>query len=330
MNITEFARTAGVSKSAVSRYFNDGYLSDEKRDRIERALEKTGYCPSASAQSVRTRVTKLVGVILPKLSSESCSRVAEGISQVLDEHGYQLLLVNTANNPAKEVEYLDMFRQNRVDAVIFLASIFTPVHKAVLRKMKIPVIIVGQQYKGFNCVCHDDYGAAFSLTELMLKRGAAHPGYIGVTELDEAAGLARREGFLAALEKHGTPISERHQTLADFTIESGYEQAKFLLHASPAPDCVFCATDNIAVGVMLYCRENGIRIPEDLMVCGVGDARIGRITPVPLTTAHLHYKTSGIDAAEMMLLALHKRDHIARNVKLDFDIIERESTKIKY
>lgn len=102
MNITEFAKAAGVSKSAVSRYFNDGYVSEEKRKLIEAAIEVTGYAPSVQAQNVRTRVTKLVGVIIPKLSSESCAREVEGISQVLSEQGYQLLLVNSANDQKKK------------------------------------------------------------------------------------------------------------------------------------------------------------------------------------------------------------------------------------
>ena len=80
MNITEFAKAAGVSKSAVSRYFNDGYVSEEKRRLIEAAIEATGYAPSVQAQNVRTRVTKLVGVIIPKLSSESCAREVEVIN----------------------------------------------------------------------------------------------------------------------------------------------------------------------------------------------------------------------------------------------------------
>lgn len=178
MNITEFAKAAGVSKSAVSRYFNDGYVSEEKRRLIEAAIEATGYAPSVQAQNVRTRVTKLVGVIIPKLSSESCAREVEGISQVLSEQGYQLLLVNSANDPKKEVEYLELFRSNRVDGVIFLASVFTPLHDAVLKKMRVPVVIVGQEYKGANCVCHDDYKAAYTAEKLMLDKGCKKPAFI--------------------------------------------------------------------------------------------------------------------------------------------------------
>ena len=80
MNITEFAQVAGVSKAAVSRYFNGGYLSADKRARIEAAVEATGYHPSVQAQMLRTRRTRQIGVILPKLSSDSCPRIVEGIA----------------------------------------------------------------------------------------------------------------------------------------------------------------------------------------------------------------------------------------------------------
>ncbi len=326
MNISEFARIAGVSKSAVSRYFNKGYLSEEKREQIEKAIEKTGYSPSVSAQNIRTRVTKLVGVILPKLSSESCSRVTEGISQVLKEEGYELLLVNTANDCRKEIEYLDLFRQNRVDGVILLATVFTDLHKSVLNKMRIPVVIVGQSYKGFSCVCHDDTGAAYALTKLMLDRGAKNPAYIGVTHEDKAAGLARYNGFIKALDKEGIALSEKYSATADFTIDSGYEQAKRILSKKQRPDCLFCATDSIAAGAMLYCAERGIKVPSELMIASVGDSKIGRITAVPITSAHLHYKTSGIEAARMLLSAIIRHDSVPRIMQLDFEIIEREST----
>ncbi len=326
MNISEFAEYAGVSKSAVSRYFNNGYLSGDKREKIEKAIEETGYSPSFSAQAIKTRVTKLVGVILPKLSSESCARITEGISQVLYEHGYQILLVNTANDYSKEVEYLELFRQNRVDGVIFLATIFTDVHRSLMNKMHIPVVIVGQQYKGFSCVCHDDYGAAYALTELMLKKGAVRPAYIGVTDEDKAAGEARHNGFLKALSDSGIRLDNRHSSVAEFTVDSGYSCAKKIFSTADRPDCIFCATDNIAAGAILFCRENGVRIPEDVMICGVGDSKIGAVTAVPITSARLHYKTAGIEAAQMLLNAIGRTSDVPKTMKLDYEIVEREST----
>lgn len=328
MNISEFAKIAGVSRSAVSRYFNDGYLSDDKRELIEKAIAKTGYSPSSAARTSKNRVTKLVGVIIPKLSSESCARVVDGISEVLGNEGYELLLVNTANDNSREITSLELFRSNRVDGVILLATIFTELHISVLKKMRVPVVIVGQELNGFDCVCHNDYGAAYALTSKMIEKGAKKPAFIGVTLSDAAAGKARREGFEAAVKAHGLELRTNFIETAKFDMDSGHEKAKHLLSGNVRPDCIFCATDSIALGAMLYCRENGIRVPEDIMICSVGDSKMGRASSPTLTTAHFHYKTSGMNAAEMLLRDLKHRDGIGRLLRLDYDIIERESTGI--
>ena len=92
MNIAEIAKMAGVSKAAVSRYLNNGYISEEKREAIRKVVEETGYRPSVQAQTLRTRKTRMIGVIVPKISSTSVARVVEGILSTLNERGYQMLL----------------------------------------------------------------------------------------------------------------------------------------------------------------------------------------------------------------------------------------------
>ncbi|MBO4866791.1 MAG: LacI family DNA-binding transcriptional regulator [Ruminococcus sp.] len=326
MNISEFAKEAGVSVSAVSRYFNDGYLSDDKRALIEAAIERTGYVPSYSARTVRSKVTKLVGVILPKLSSESIARITEGIGEVLGEEGFELLLVNTANDYNREISSLELFRQNRVDGVILLASVITDLHRALLAKMRVPTIIVGQKLKGFNCVCHNDLGASYHMTKLMLDKGAKRPAFIGANPEDMAAGKDRRVGFEKAVLDAGLTLDPRFCEIARFSMDSGYEKAKHMFSGREKPDCLFCATDNIAAGAMLYCRENGIRIPEDLMIGAVGDSRFDKVLYVPLSSVHLHYKTAGREGANMLLAEMKKSSEVHRIVQLEYDIIEREST----
>ena len=329
MNISEFAKEAGVSVSAVSRYFNNGYLADDKRALIEAALEKTGYVPSYSARTVRSKVTKLVGVILPKLSSESISHITEGIGEVLDEEGFELLLVNTANDYKREISSLELFRQNIVDGVILLASVFTDLHRSLLSKMRVPAVIVGQQLKGFNCVCHNDLGAAYSMTKLMLDKGAKRPAFIGANPDDRAAGLDRRLGFEKAVTEAGLTVDPKLCEVAKFSMDSGREKAKRLFSGRKKPDCIFCATDNIAAGAMLYCRENGIRIPDDVMIGGVGDSRMGKVLYVPLSSVHLHYKTAGREGAKMLLSEMKNGSGVHRIMQLEYGIVERESTNRK-
>ena len=245
MNITEFAAYAGVSKAAVSRFFNGGYLSAEKKAAIAKAVEETGYRPSMQAQMMRTRRTKQIGVILPKLSSESCARMVEGVSRVLDEQGYQLLLVNTANDNTREVRAMDMLRHDAVDGIILIASIFTPEHEAVLESLKIPVVILGQQHPGYSCVYHDDFGAARAATARMLEKGRRLPGFLGATMLDKAVGQARRAGYEAALRDAGLMPRAQRISVAKFNMESGYEQARQLFERAGEINALFCATDTI-------------------------------------------------------------------------------------
>ena len=304
-------------------------LTKSDVEKIEKALDQTDYMPSYSARTVKTKVTKLVGVILPKLSSESISRVTEGISEVLGKEGFELLLINTANDYSREISSLELLRQNRVDGVILLASVFTDLHRSVLAKMRIPVVIVGQQLRGFNCVCHNDLGAAYAMTSLMLEKGAKRPAFVGANPDDKAAGQDRRTGFERALADHGIAPDKRLMEIAKFNMDSGYEKAELIFSHKQKPDCVFCATDNIAAGVMLYCHKHGIRIPEDVMIGGVGDSRMGKVLLTPLSSVHFHYKTAGREGAKMLLGELKEQADVHRILQLEFEIIERESTGAK-
>ncbi len=129
MTIAEIAARAGVSKTAVSRYLNDGYVSAEKREAIRKVIEETGYVPSRQAQMLRTGQSGLIGVILPRIDSESIGRIVRGISRVLGSSSYQLLLANTENHAEKELEYLDVFRKGRVDGILLVATMLTPAHR---------------------------------------------------------------------------------------------------------------------------------------------------------------------------------------------------------
>ena len=203
MTIAEIASRAGVSKAAVSRYLNNGYVSSEKREAIRRVIEETGYVPSQQAQTLRTGKSRMVGVIVPRIDSESISRVVAGISRVLEEHDYHLLLANTDNNIHKELEYLEVFRSGNVDGVILVATILSGAHRQALAALESPVVLVGQRMEGMTCVFHDDRGAAAAVTGLLLGGGRRRIGYIGVTPRDKAAGAARRAGWQDAVRAAG-------------------------------------------------------------------------------------------------------------------------------
>lgn len=327
MNINEIAKMAGVSRATVSRYLNNGYISQEKKDQIRKVIEKTGYQPSTQAQMLRTKKTSLVGVILPKINSDSISRMVAGISDILNKRGYQIILANTNNDIKEELKYLSVFRDNQVDGVIFIGTFFTPKHKKMLKEYKVPVVILGQCLKGYPCVYQDDFHAAEKLTTLLIEKGN-RLAYIGVTERDEAAGHKRRQGFESAIRKAGLTVPKEWMKEADFKMDAGYEKTKEIFeHAKEMPDSIFCATDNLAIGAGIYLKEIEKKVPEDVQLVGIGDTEAGKLVSPSLTSVHFYYKTSGMEAAKMLADLLESDEKICKEVKMGYVIDIRDSVR---
>ena len=171
MTIAEIAKLAGVSSAAVSRYLNNGYISEEKKQKIKQVIEQTGYRPSLQAQTLRTKKSKLIGVVLPKINSETISRIVAGISLILSKQGFQILLANTENSVEKELEYLSVFQNNTVDGIIFIATLLRKEHKKIIKQIGVPVVVVGQRVDYTSCIYHNDFLASKELTEIMLCNG---------------------------------------------------------------------------------------------------------------------------------------------------------------
>lgn len=322
MNIAEIAKLAGVSSAAVSRYFNDGYISEEKREAIRKVVEETGYRPSVQAQTLRTRKTKMVGVIVPKLASASIGKVVEGILSVLNPSGYQMLLAVTQNDPQKELEYLAAFRDKQVDGVILVATVFTPEHKRMLKSASVPVVIVGQYLSGHCAVFHDDYHASYDLTKMVLEKGRTRLGYISAIRQDKAVGAERYRGYCDAVHDMGYDELAGNVVTAAFTVSSGYEMAGELLKKHAGLDAVICATDTMAAGVVQYLREHDVKVPEQILVAGQGDSDIGRVMNPPLLTVHYSYEKSGEIAVQMLMELLKNGNEEIKEIKLGYHIVE--------
>ena len=265
MTIKEIARLANVSSAAVSRYLNGGYVSEEKRAQIKKVIEETGYHPSAQARTLRTKRASLVGVVVPKINSESISRVTEGIGNVLASRGYQMLLASTDNNAKKEIEYLHLFEKYPVDGIILIGTMITAEHRKFLKNAQVPVVVTGQNTKYANCIYHDDYGAGKAMGKLAASLSGKHKhiAYIGVTREDKAAGAAREDGFRAGLRAEGRELEEKDVRISAFRAEAGYEAALSLLDEETDIDVISCATDTIAAGAIRALRDRGIRLAQD-------------------------------------------------------------------
>ena len=328
MNINKIAELAGVSNATVSRYLNGGSVSRKTGERIQRIIEETGYKPSISARMTRTGQSNYIGVIVPKINSESVSRMMDGLTEVLNNQGYEVLLGNANQSMEKELCFLDLFKQREMAGLVLFGTIVSREHVEMLKSLKMPVVILGQSIQGFSCVYFDDYHAAYDLTECLLKKEVKRFAYIGVTNQDVAAGQMRRKGMLEALKAHHYPLEEMICAEAVFSVPSGYECMRRLYERYPDVDAVFCSTDSIAAGAMMYLRDHGISVPETVRITGIGHDQKSDIIMPQLTTADYYYCSSGREAASILLdLIRNWKDGVTtRELKLGYELLERGST----
>ncbi len=326
MTLREIAELAGVSPSAVSRYLNGGSLSAEKHEAIEKVIKETGYVPNQVAHNLRTGRVKQVGIIVPKIHSQSVSQIVEGAHEVLAKAGYMTVLGSLEQEPDSVRDYLDWMKAYHMAGAIVMASDDADVRNGTFKNCKLPLVITGQHFKDFNCVYHNDFNAAKDLTKLLVEKGRTRIGVISGPKTDPAIGINRTEGVKAALWEAGlTPAIPT--VVSSFNMEGGKEAMEQLLRDRPDIDGVFCATDSMAQGALIALKEAGRRVPEDVSIVAFGNDWANLVSTPQLTTAELYQTQCGKDAAKILLDILDNNTDpdYTRQTMLGYKIVERGS-----
>jgi len=325
--ILEIAKLANVSRTTVSRVINNSpNVSDAVRNKVLKVIEETGYVPSEQAKSLRTKKTKVIGVILPKISTETSSKLVSGIDEELAQFGYQILLANANLEKEKEIEFLHLLKIRQVDGIILTptnadARLIEEVHQ-----IQKPIVVIGQDIPGVSNVLYNDYHAARDLVTLMLNKGHEKIAFIGVDESDIAVGVMRKKGYLDVMKENGLCIEEHWVQKGIFDIDSGYEAMKRIIQNSKmTPTAVFAVTDRLAIGAMQYLKEIGFSIPKDMAITGIGASELSKYVEPSLTTVDYLNKEAGREAAKMILQSIDQEDNNINKINLEYRLIERNS-----
>lgn len=327
MTIKEVAKLAGTSPTTISRVINNsGYVKKEVREKIEKIIEDTGYRPNAFAKALHQKKSSTIGVILPKINASSSGDTVSGITELASKRGYSILLGNTSHSQEKEIEFLNLFKEKQVDGIILVATIITERHKAVIEKLKIPIVIVGQDSKGLApCVVFDEEKAAYDMVIYMIASGKEKIAFIGVDESDIAVGKGRRDGYKKALEKNKISLKKEYIENGEFTVESGYEACKKIWEKnSDKPQGIFAATDKMAIGAINFLLDIGLDVPKDVVVSGIGGGFLSRYYKPKITTLFYDYKISGLKSAELLFDLIDKKE-VEEKVVIEHKLVRQES-----
>ena len=326
-SLHDVAKLAGVSKSTVSRVINDEYgVKDSTKVKVRKAIEECGYVVNQVAKDLKSQKTNLIGVIVPRVSSSAISQGVDGLIRIFEQANKHVLLANSQQSNEKEIEFIRLFNQKRVEGIILYATHLDQDLVKVIGQSQAPVILVGQDGSFFDIpsVIHDDNRVGFSAGQRLIGAGAEKVGFIGVQSEDIAVDSMRYQGLVQALQFAGVGEPLFHSR-GQFSIESGYEQMRQLLLEYPEMDGVFCATDRIAVGAVKAIRESGKVAGKDIKVLGVGNDEMGIISSPSLSTFNYAFDSAGETSANVLLDLLEGKQQNTSKVVLSFQAVERET-----
>jgi len=331
LTIKEIAKLAGVSKSTVSRVINNSeHVSDQVREKVKKVIEETGYVPNSLAKNLKRNQTDTIGVVLPKINTSTFSSAVEGISNIMYQKGYNLLLTNTKMNIKDEITYLRLLKEKRVRGIIFFATEITDEHLVVFAKMDIPIVIVGQdssKFLDYPCVIQDDLNAAKTIVNYLVEQGHKEIAYIGVEESDVAVGQLRKEAYLKVLKENSLKINTNYIYKGDFSIKSGYRgMEEILKNSKEIPTAVFAATDRLALGAIKYLKDQDYKLPEEMSIVGLGNSDISSWVVPEITTINYDHLKTGEKASKILLDSIQGKVKKIKEI-MDFQIIVRNSVQ---
>ncbi|OOM78894.1 LacI family DNA-binding transcriptional regulator [Clostridium sp. BL-8] len=323
VTIQDIANMANVSKSSVSRYLNNGYVSEENGKKIKEAIEKTGFETNFFAKRLKTKKSGLIGIVIPRIDSVTVGKFLNGVNKKLKENDYQGIILISELDIEKELSNINSLNQQGVDGIIINSMAITKKHVEITSKLRIPTIFSGQKNEFINYIKIDDYEAGRIMGSYFKSKNHKNIVFLGVNEWDKAVGVDRKIGFIDAV-KEDNPGCKVQFVETDFSFISAYNETEEILKYEPT--AIVCATDNICLGVLRYLHENKIKVPDEISVAGFGGYDIGSVSYPTLTTVAFDYELIGMKTAQGILDLIEGKE-LEENNDTSLKLIERESVR---
>ncbi|HEY6411014.1 MAG TPA: LacI family DNA-binding transcriptional regulator [Ktedonobacteraceae bacterium] len=333
VSIEDIAREAGVSHSTVSRALrNSSLISVEVRERIQKLAREMGYTPNAIAQSLQTRQTSTIGLVVTSIADPFWGDVMKGVEEVARASGFSVFLSASHNDPGQEMAIIETFRRRRVDGILVAASRITGNYQKRLDHIQVPTVLINSQAESEAKLLHwvavDDRKGAQLAVEHLLQLGHRSIGYSGTNNRPRSnrQRLLGYQSTLAAADvlarDEWVVISPGNEASHEEDVAAGRTSLPQLLDAGVT--AIFCYNDVIATGVLIACRELGVRVPGELSITGFDNIEMASYVTPPITTIHQPKIEMGRLATQVMLDLLHNRP--GQNYVLPPTLIERAST----
>lgn len=330
--IKDVAELAGVSQSTVSRALSaPEIVKEETVRRVREAARSLNYVYNATAGSLSSRRTDALGVIIPSSAYSAFAINLMGIQEVCSERNFSCRIAASQFQPEKELLAMRKYHEQRVSGLI-MAGI-DPSNVPYLQAMVddgIPAIVLWETPgENFNYIAVDNYRAAYEGVKYLITLGHERIALISGPYTCAQRNVARLEGYKAVLADHGLPFDERLVSSQLPTFIDGKAAMRACLRLDDPPTAVLCVNDYLAIGAIRAIHEAGLRVPEDISVCGFDDVDISAYFNPPITTIKTPGQVMGRMAGAAIINAVEKDVPLQARYILDAELIVRSTCAIR-
>ena len=307
MTMKDIAAEMGVSVATVSRALkNSPRISKELRMRIQQYAREHNFTPNVLAESLRhSRIQpqKLIGVIVPELVHYYFMTILKGIEEEAEAHGYRIIVAQSGEHYEKEVRLCQSFYENKVCGIIVSQAKDTQHYEHFQRLIDagVPLVFYDRICTGVNAsrVVVDDYMGAFNAVTHLINTGCRRIAYFG-SQLNLEIAKNRYNGYKDALLKHGLPFREELTRICDNRSDAEMLTPS-LFDGDIYPDAFFAVNDDTAIGILYSVKRMGLRVPEDISICGFTNGERAIACEPMLTTVEQRGVMVGEEAASILI-----------------------------
>lgn len=283
--IKDIARQLGISYATVSRALNNKYGVDpQTRQQVLDIAQSLHYRRNDLARGLVKQRTGTIGLIVPDITNPFYPEVARGVEEAAHEAGYSVFLCNTAWEQERELLYVRLLAEKRVEGLIIAPTAQTAETIETLLNGQIPVIYVSDTQNNLHSsfIAIDNVRGGYLATEHLIQKGYYPLAYLGALE-DSLTNEERCTGYIQALKRYNFSKEPLLYT-GSYHSQTAYQIMCERITEGNVPRAVFAVNDLFALGAMQAVREHGLRIPQDVAIVGFDDIPLASFPEIQLTT----------------------------------------------
>lgn len=316
----DVAKLAGVGVGTVSRVINKNEsVKESTRLKVEKAIKELNYTPNEIARTLKISQSKTIALILPTIWHPFFSELAYYTEENVSKRGFKMILCNSSSKKEKEIEYLDMLKQNKVDGII--AITYNDIDRYV--SSNLPIVSIDRHFsEGVAYVTSDNYNGGKLAVNKLIENGCKKIAFMGThnernTDVDN-----RRKGF----EEESIAKNIEYKIFDE--IETGQDledKMEKFLRQNINIDGIFTINDFFGLRVIKILEKLNKKIPKDIKFIGYDGVKMSYEQDFIMSTIRQPVEQMAKEAVEI-LFKMIEGDYTSKKVKLPVYYIKGDTT----